>query len=224
MNRTYLMVIAAALLAAPLAFAHSPAGFPKNFCEQASAGEWLVHDYGPPATGRRVLLNEDGNIGGDCEPGFSFSPGWPCGGIYLDRPLESDPGICGSHLNPPFGDWDGHNEYALGGAWLLAVSGNGVPSADPSVGAGTLYCYGAEGHHANDAWVSVEDVTFGAGASVLLGADTIDMTGLGEGCGDGEDDVFVRCPPTCMAPFSAGLDGSYRVYVEIGTQGHVYTN
>jgi hypothetical protein len=76
----------ALLLAAPMAFAHDPPGTPRNYCEDP--GEWGVHDYGPPATGRLILLGSDSNVAGDCN-----GDGIPA-------------------------DFDGHLEYAFGGGWL----------------------------------------------------------------------------------------------------------
>jgi hypothetical protein len=76
---------ASLLLAAPLAYAHDPAGTPKNYCEDPS--EWGVHDYAPPSTGRLIFLGQDGNIAGDCDGDgivadfdghleFAFGGGW----------------------------------------------------------------------------------------------------------------------------------------------------
>jgi hypothetical protein len=118
------------------------------------------------------------------------------------------------------GDYDNHAEYARGGAWILVNTGAGVPSADPNVGAGTEYCYGDEGHHAEFGPVTVNDVVLGAGATFTVASDTVDLTGLGEGCGDFESDNGTDCVGSCTVTFTAGLDGSYQVYVQ-GTLGHV---
>ena len=90
MNKTYILAIAAALLAAPLAFAHPEdnnqgAGQPKTWCE--TSADVNVHEYGPPATGFVIFLGLDGSIP-------------PC--PYGDT------------------TWDGHIEYAHGGGWVQA--------------------------------------------------------------------------------------------------------
>ena len=214
MNRKWILLVATLLVSTPMAFAHSPAGTPKNHCESSS--EWVVHDYGPVASGRLVYGNEDGNRGGDCNPGFSL--GSACVTVDPAEPLLVEADLCGS--NPPIADWDGHNEFAFGGAWLLVRSGDGQPSADPSAGAGTLYCFGAEGHHADYATVSVNDVLLGGGADFQVSADTVDLSGTGEGCGDFQNDDGQVCTGTCTVTFPAGLDGAYVVFVT-GTAGHV---
>ena len=217
MNRTYLMAVAAALLAAPLAFAHSPAGTPKNYCEP-EGDEWFEHEYGPPATGRLLFGYEDGNLAGDCNPGFAL--GEPCVGFERPGdPLSLYADLCGH--NPPFADWDRHNEYAFGGGWLLVYSGMNDPS-DPN-GPGTLYCYGAQGHHANYPVVTVEDLVLGQGATFTVASDYLDLTGSAGGCGDFYEES-VTCVGSCAVPFPHGLDGAYRVYVHEGTAGHIMTS
>ena len=225
MNKTYILAIVAALVAAPLALAHNPAGTPKNYCEGSS--EWFTHDYGPVASGRLLYGNEDGNLGGDCVTGHYVNgpSATPCADSDWSFSVEEDPVpatyVC---VNPPVADWDGHNEFAFGGAWLLVTSGPGVPSADPSVGAGTLYCFGAAGHHANFATVTVTDLVLGAGVNFRVASDTSDLTGTGEGCGDFQSDNGQDCTGSCPVTFEAGLDGAYVVFVQVGTAGHVETN
>jgi hypothetical protein len=213
-----LVTTALALAIAPLAFAHDPAGTPKNYCEPL--GEWNVHDYGAPATGALIFGHEDGNLGGDCSGNTVLNPGGPC--VYEDpnSPIGSGLGLCDSEIDPPLADWDFHSEFAFGGAWILVDSGNGEPSWDPGVGAGTLYCYGAEGHHAAFGPVSVTDFVLGAGATFSVYADTEDITMAGDGCGDFEEDNGTDCVGSCTLTFPPGLDGSYVVYVQ-GTSGHV---
>lgn len=63
MNKSILLM-AAAFVAAPLAFAHNPAGTPKNYCEDPS--EWYEHDYGPLSGGQFSFVYYDGNLG-DCD-------------------------------------------------------------------------------------------------------------------------------------------------------------
>lgn len=223
MTKTSLMLIAVAMLTAPLVLAHQPMGTPKNYCEYPG-WEWREHDYGPAGTIDVLGPPIDGNLGGDCDPGFSLGPYTPCGAIYLDRPLDSDPGICPAPLNLPFADRDGHSEYASDGAWLL--SANGASS----------YCFGESGHHPAYPQVEVYDFLLGAGVVFVVGADTTDDTiprdavyyaanslPTGGSCGDGIDDVWIVCVGVCWVPFPPGLDGSYHVYVE-GTVGHVRTD
>lgn len=238
MDKRLLLTVVATLLAAPLSIAHGPAGTPKNGCEDA--GEWLVHEYAvaggnivvvwPTGAGREELQSAggnivvvwptfDGNVAGDCDPGFAI--GEPCYTLDPNDALGSSVGVCG--FNPPLADWDGHNEFSFTGATLLVRSGDGKPSADPTVGAGTLYCFGAEGHHAHFATVVVDDVVLGGGAEVTLAADTVDLTGTGEGCGDMFSDASMTGTGSVTATFPHGLDGSYEVYVH-GTAGHVSTN
>jgi hypothetical protein len=225
MNKTYLIAIAAALMAAPLVMAHDPAGTPNTQCELQS--EWNTHDYGAPASGVLLQGYEDGNLD-DCDNSgvvVGPAPGRPCPStdpsLAWDEEIEVAPGvwICFDRT----ADFDGHAEYARGGAWILVNTGNGVPSADPNVGAGTEYCYGDEGHHAEFGPVTVNDVVLGAGATFTVAADNVDLTTVGEGCGDFESDNGVDCVGTCTSAeitFPAGLDGSYQVYVQ-GTLGHV---
>lgn len=207
----------------PLAHAHSPAGTPKSYCESQS--DRSEHDYAPVSSGFLLYGNEDGNVGGDCDPGFSVTPGTPCAGFDDPaNPLTFYVGLCDADLNPPVADWDEHNEFAFGGAWLLSENGAGVASTDPSVGAGTEYCFGAAAHHANPVTVTVNDVVLGAGAALTVAADTVDLTGTGAGCGDFESDRSTPGTGTVTATFNAGLDGSYQVYVELGSMGHLTTN
>jgi hypothetical protein len=215
MNRIHLVSLVAVLLATPMVTAHDPAGTPKNYCEPQA--EWLVHDYGAPASGGLVLGNEDGNLAGDCDPGFT--PPQPYVDVDPADPLASDAGYTG--FNPPAADWDGHGEYALGGAWLLVETGNGEPSADPAVGAGTAWCFGAEGHHPSFGPFGVEDVILGSGVSFSVASDTQDLTGTGEGCGDFENDESADGVGYLdSVTFPPGLDGAYVVHVQ-GTAGHV---
>ena len=86
MNKSFLLALAAALLAAPLALAHNPAGTPKNYCEDPS--EWNVHDYGPLGTGSLIALGQDGNILGDCNgdtipADYDGHVEWALGGGWL---------------------------------------------------------------------------------------------------------------------------------------------
>ena len=209
MQNSYLIVLAVALAMAPLALAHEPMGAPKLHCE--TAAEWAVHDYGPPAPGFLIWTFIDGSAS-DCDGTTSVTPV-----IDTQDPLNSD-----IYVDPPVADYDGHSEYARGGAWILVDSGLGVPSASPDIGAGTLYCYGAEGHHPRYGPFVVRDLYFESGVEFSVYSDTVDLLGDGEGCGDFESDNGADCIDTCKVTFLPGLDGSYQVYV-LGTQGHVIT-
>jgi hypothetical protein len=206
MNTKLVILGALAMLAAPLAYAHDPAGTPKNYCEPQS--EWGVHDYGAPASGSLLLLNEDGNLFGDCDGSTSVAPGSPCYGVDPADPVNSFyAGLCDSEVNLPIADYDGHREFALGGGWLLA-------------GANALECFGDEAHHAEFGTYSVEDTVLGSGASFSVAADTVDATGQLGTCGDFESDASQDCIGACSVGFPAGLDGSYQLYVQ-GTSGHI---
>jgi hypothetical protein len=210
--RASLAILAASFLAvAPFAFAHGPAGTPKNFCEPPA--EWSLHEYGPLATGRLVYGNEDGNMGGDCSGATVVDPGTPCAGFGDPAdPLSVYAGSCGSEIDPPAADWDEHNEFAFGGAWILVSSGDGTRG-------GTIYCFGAEGHHEPHGPFAVDDLVWGVGASF-----TVTSTGNapGDGCGDFQaafSHTFQGDSCPCHVTFPPGPDGAYLVYVE-GTQGH----
>lgn len=186
--RTSLFVLAAAaLVAAPFAIAHAPAGTPDASCE------WGLgpHDYGAP--------------GGVLGPRVDGAEG-----VYCNEPVFSPTG-------------DDHDEFAVGGAWIVARSGDGRPSADPDDPSGSLVCIGRWADHAPHGPFRVEDVSGVAGIPFRVSADTVDLTGLGGGCGDFMDDVFVDCIDACAAPFAPGLDGTYRVRV-FGTAGHVFAS
>ena len=209
MTRTYLIVLAVALAMAPLAYAHNPMGTPKLYCEPVD--EWIVHEYGAPATGRLIQAYEDGNLA-DCDGVFTFEP-------YVN---PADPLDSGFRWDPPLADFDGHAEFSRGGAWILVESGTGEPSADPTVGAGTLYCFGDAGHHPKYGPFWVNDTVIEEGVSFLVAADITDLLEDGDGCGDFTSDVRSTCIDTCKVTFPPGLDGTYQVYVQ-GTQGHVTT-
>ena len=196
MNKTYVAALALLLLGAPLAFAHAPlSGTPKNYCEDPS--EWNVHDYGPPATGLLAIrppIISDGNILGDCN-----GDGVPA-------------------------DFDGHSEFALGGAWLMADSGDG------STG-GSVACYGEVAHHPFFGQFWAFDDVFGAGIPFTVASDTLNEVDPGTvpDCGDFTTDNHHTCFGMCIVTFPPGLDGAYIVYVgdvltgAPGTLGHIGT-
>ena len=114
----------------------------------------------------------------------------------------------------PYGDttWDGHHEFAYGGAWLQAahsVCAESYPDHFP----GTLV------------WV-YDSFLGGLGSDVAFSvyADWLDNDPLQSEptCGDFESDYGMDCINICAPGFPPGLDGSYQVYVS-GTTGHVYT-
>ena len=216
MNKSFLIAIAAALMAAPLAFAHDPAGTPKNYCEPQS--EWNVHDYGAPASGVLLQGYEDGNLGGDCD-----NSGWGVPSVSLVECPNVVVGVSGVvYVCWDLGaaDYDGHAEYARGGAWLLACNsgcGDYVP------GDGALVCFGDAAHHGS--FVEVDDAALGAGAKFYVAADHNDTAAQAAGlpedpCGDFESDAGQECVGSCLVAFGPGKDGSYQVYVE-GSVGHV---
>lgn len=224
-----LLTLAAALLAAPLTLAHQPAGTPKNYCEPLA--EWSTHEYGPPASGVLVAGFIDGNLAGDCDPGLSVTP---IVSPSVRDPLESE---VGADVNPPLADYDGHSEFAFGGAFLLAESGTGA--YDPA-GSGSLYCFGEAAHHSQFPLITVTDVALGSALSVMVGVDngpgatfplgavtvqpqnptSPDASGDAS-CGDGLVDLWDTCFGSCSPWFPPGMDGAYYVFIQGGTQGHV---
>ena len=218
MNKSYLIAIAAARMAAPLAFAHSPAGTPKDYCEPSS--EWNTHEYAT-GTGAFILGNEDGNIGGNCSGTTNVNPGTPCAGFEDPAdPLSFYAGLCDAEIDPPVADYDGHTEFATGGGWLYVCdSACGVSGA----GAGTTECFGDAAHHGT--FVTVDDVVLTNAVTFDVAADNVDAAAVAAGlpeneCGDFESDVSQPCVGSCAIGFPAGLDGSYQVYVQ-GTAGHI---
>lgn len=219
MNKTSMILIVTALLAAPLALAHDPThplatpdGTKKLYCEATS--EWSVHDYGPVANGVTLGQPENGNTE-DCVqdpwdlvvvPGRTCPPGYT---VVLRLFART---VCG---RLPFADFDGHKEFATGGAWLLACD---AACGSSGTGAGAQACWGEMAHHG---WsVTVWDIGIGAGASFTIGVDDVDVTGLNDPCGDRLVDVSMECIGSCTPFFPPGLDGAYQVFVQ-GTQGHV---
>lgn len=208
MNKTYLIACAAALLVAPMALAHNPTfhapyenGTPKDYCEPV--GEWSVHDYGPPATGRLLEGWSDGNILGDCSGDNS-----DCYRKVVRRPLDvSANTVC---FATALAEFDLHKEFALGGAIILS-------SARPFE---TEDCYGLWDIHNEYGPVTVVDNVLGTGATFYVGVDSVDATGGENPCGDFLVDNETKCVDTCTVTFRAGLDGAYYVHVE-GTMGHV---
>lgn len=142
----------------------------------------------------------------------------PATGIVVHGLADANMDDCDADGMPA--DHDGHSEFAFGGAWLLVGSGTGEPSADPTAGAGTLYCYGEEGHHANFLTARATDAVLGAGATLTIAADNVDVSGTGDGCGDWESDASTTGIGSVTATFPHGLDGAYVVFVE-GSRGEI---
>ena len=192
MNKSFLLALAAALLAAPLALGHTPAGTTKNYCEDPL--EWNTHDYSYLSTGLVVFTLQDGNLAGDCD------------GDTVPT------------------DFDAHLEWAIGGAWLMVESGDGVTS-------GSVVCYGAVGDHPTFGPISVTDIVLGPTVPFSIQADTVNLvppTDPAEpNCGDFTTDDGADCVGSCLVTFPSGLDGAYIVYVgdaldgTPGTGGHI---
>jgi hypothetical protein len=155
--------------------------------------EWDVHDYAPVSVRVFNFLGWDGNVVGDCD---------------------------GDGLGY---DFDGHYEWASGGAMLLAESGDGVTG-------GASACYVTTADHPVFGPFTVTDAVLGSGVSFLVGADTVNLVPptSGPDCGDGILDATSTCIGTCTVTFTPGLDGAYFVNVGSlafpGTAGHVCTS
>lgn len=189
MNKTSFL-LAAALLAAPLAHAHvapfGPNGTPKPYCDGADRD---VHEYGAP--GHRelpyLLLLRDGNV-------------MDCDGDLAPR------------------DFDGHSEWTLGGAYLLAWDGD-IPLN------GSLGCFGEPAHHPVGGPVAVVDNVVATGVRFLVASDWMSLVS-DTWCGDGWADDVIECVDACAVPFGPGADGAYHVHVLAepdapATAGHV---
>lgn len=223
MNWKFSISLTLALLVAPLAYAHEPAGTPKNYCE--GWWEWNTHDYNsdPPsfgfstkALGTAVPVAAhpggdpkyqwpymDGNQMGDCS-GW-FNPGTPCAGFEDPAdPLSFFVGLC--DYDPFMGDFDGHKEFGYLAHALIAVESP------------VEYCWHETPHHPPYGPVSVIDVLLGAGASFTVYADRYSL--WYDPCGDFMFDESTDCVGTCTVTFGPGIDGAYHVVVQ-GTQGHV---
>lgn len=197
MKRLYLLTLSAALLAAPLAYGHTPTG-PKNWCETGS--DWDVHDYVVP------------------------------GGFAAARPADSDGNVEGECDGNPntFGDYDGHREWSFGGAWLSARNGLATNALSGQTGAGSEVCYAEYAHHYEFPTITVVDDANSLAAIPTYFAVLADywnnvppVSPDEPNCGDVEADYYIDCYDACTAPFPAGLDGIYLVYVYNGVSGHV---
>lgn len=202
--------IAAVLVAAQFAYAHDSApGTPDPTCEVGT--DWFDHDYGPLAVGVYNFMPADGNLE-DCDGDFNPTDPFCWAEWLAGEDLNGDTYVC-----EPL-DFDGHVEFAQGGATLPVDSGDGVTF-------GTLLCLGMEGHHPAFGPFTVTDLALGGTVPFMVGVDTVDTSGLGDPCGDGLVDAFSDCVGACTVTFPPGLDGMYYVNVGTpttpGTQGHV---
>jgi hypothetical protein len=224
---TRILFLLALALAVPLAFAHPEAGTPNPHCEQyypESSDYWRIHDYGLVPYANGIGTHE-----GDLEPSqrtyaLSYEADARHVGPILEGYVEADviflgPPADGSLNCVGFDSYDGHSEYAVGGAWLLDGSYGQIDS---------LECYGEYGHHESPVFepITVEDVVIselGVPVRFLVGADTVNALPVEPyepDCGDFELDVIARCEGSCTVGFLPGLDGAYVVFVD-GTMGHV---
>ena len=166
MNRSILIALAIALVT-PLAAIADPSvlGVPDYTCQTPS--EWRTHDYGAPANGYLVTGVSDNNLEGCGTTYGSFLAGQPeCRLLQSQVPGITDP----SHPFYPLyvrlcltdrpADYDGDMEYAQGGAYLVADSGNGSTY-------GGLACTGTFGHHLVGGTVYVTDLAFPEVAFIL---------------------------------------------------------
>jgi hypothetical protein len=150
--------------------------------------EWQSHDYGYGTGGLIVSNGADGNIAGDCD-----GDGVPA-------------------------DFDGHIEFAYGGAYLSAGD-------SPS-------CNSERAHHPRFGPFSVSDLVNGETVSFFVAADFINAVPptdpAAPNCGDLQMDKATLCVGTCTVTFPEGLDGMYVVFVgsldgSVTTSGHVAT-
>lgn len=153
-----------------------------------------------------------------CETGYGYGD-WEShdydnaeSGSVLGPPVDGNVDDC--DRDGIYGDFDGHYEYAMGGAWIATNS------------ASTFYCWNGYGDHpeAPTIWVhdqvlstSGADIPFHVAADRLNNLPAVDPVT----CGDFESDYGVDCVNSCAIAFPPGLDGTYQVYVT-GTSGHVY--
>lgn len=186
MNPTLLLLIAAALSSATFAHAHvvpGAAGTPKAYCENHLGGQ-NTHDYALAglAGGQPFLYYQIDGNTDDCDGD----------GIKYD--------------------WDGHAEFALGGAWIISSEAGGYWGPG-----GASTCFGQDAHHAIFPTVSVVDQVWpypefvvAADQTNLVGADPV----TGYDCGDNVDDTDTGlCLSSCQVNFYPGADGAYHVYV-----------
>ena len=243
MNKTFLLVVAAAFLVAPLAMAHTPAGTPDRFC----TGPTKTHDYGAPATGRLIWNYQDGNLQ-ECGTTQEFQIAQICVDdaipescipVCENGPVSNElQTLCDSDRTA---DWDRDLEYAVGGGVFAAV--------EPA----SVDCWDIPAHHGSSTGITVwaEDVVFLGDVTVSVTSDwaRADDPTQPE-CGDNVTEVCdptdpaevpgVTCNPLdqavrgippatgLVAGFGPGQDGVYNIFVGPGTagssQGHIWSN
>lgn len=118
----------------------------------------------------------------------------------------------------PPADFDGHREFANGGARLHA-----------DIAATT--CYGGISEHPSFPIIQITDNVHPSNVLALVAIDSVDLTGALP-CGDGVMDADVPCIDLCAVGLAPGLDGAYHVFVVNGqyngvsysaTSGHIET-
>ena len=143
-----------------------------------------------------------------CETAFDDTGthvyGAPSSGFLITLGLDGAVPPC------PYGDttWDGHYEFAVGGAWLQAAAS---------------VCTDAYADHTPGSLIHVYDQALtraGSSISFSVYSDTLNNNPVPEDpdCGDFESDYGVDCVDACVPGFPPGIDGSYQVYVS-GTAG-----
>ena len=202
MNKTPLIALAATLLVAPMTYAESP--FP--YCETS----FRTHHYSN-GNGQTLSGWEDGNTQ-DCDGDFTL---WNpfCVVEELLREDSDGNGVVCERV-----DYDGHREYAVGGAWLLADDGDLLTY-------GAYVCWGENAHHPQYGPIHVLETADPEGTYFTVATDTVNLLGpdpvTGLDCGDGQSDGGEICYHQCTVSFPAGRDGSYQVYVHAPSIGGV---
>ena len=194
-RKMFAIAILAAMMAPLSAFADQTVfGVPDLTCQDEA--EWSLHDYGPAATGSLVAFPQDGNIEPVCANGVSTwldHDSQECADLEAANPTAHQ-ALCHDPRPAPF---DGDLEWAMGGGWLAAESGDGVTS-------GSIACWGIEGHHFPGSIVYVNDIT-GLPVAFTVTADFTDPASPvppdGPDCGD---NVIQPCDPSPPQP--ADLD------------------
>ena len=197
MNKTFLIALLAALVAAPFTDAEAPV----IHCET----NFSVHHY-TEGNGRALTGWGDGNLD-DCDGDFDPSDPYCVAEEVAREDLNGDGLVCEAT------DYDGHHEWSAGGAILLSDDGDLTTY-------GAFVCFGENAHHPQYGPFSVNDVVLGAGASFVVGADTVNLVGpdpvTGLDCGDFEVNRRKTCTGSCTVLFPAGIDGAYYIYVSGG--------
>lgn len=143
---------------------------------------------------------------GDCTPDpgtHTYGPGTGVPRVARDTNVWSD---CDGDGIP--GGYDGHRDYALGGAMLTAALSPGCNDGDVV-------------DHSPFPYVQVSDDILGMlslSTPFTVATDTVNnLPPLDPGapnCGDGEVDFSAHCLDACWVGFPPGLDGTYHVIVQ----------